>query len=34
MMAGRELMIGNGGADKPKDVAVPDTEPDESTVGG
>ncbi|MFN7178458.1 monovalent cation:proton antiporter-2 (CPA2) family protein [Hyphomonas sp.] len=34
MMAGRELMIGNGGSEKPKDVAGPDTTPDESAVGG
>jgi monovalent cation:proton antiporter-2 (CPA2) family protein len=34
MMAGRELMIGNGGADKPKDVDPPEIKPDESTVGG
>ncbi len=34
MLAGRELMIGNGGSEKPKDVAGPDTTPDESPVGG
>ena len=34
MLAGRELMIGNGGSEKPKDVAGPDTTPDESSVGG
>jgi Kef-type K+ transport system membrane component KefB/voltage-gated potassium channel Kch len=34
MYAGRELMIGNGGADKPKDVDPPEIKPDESTVGG
>ncbi|MDP1555906.1 MAG: monovalent cation:proton antiporter-2 (CPA2) family protein [Hyphomonas sp.] len=34
MHAGRELMIGNGGSEKPKDVAGPDTAPDESSVGG
>jgi len=34
MHAGRELMIGNGGSEKPKDVAGPDTTPDESSVGG
>lgn len=34
MMAGRELMIGNGGAEKPKDVDPPEIKPDESTVGG
>jgi monovalent cation:proton antiporter-2 (CPA2) family protein len=34
MLAGRELMIGNGGSEKPKDVAGPDTAPDESSVGG
>jgi len=34
MLAGRELMIGNGGSEKPKDVAGPDTAPDESPVGG
>lgn len=34
MQAGRELMIGNGGSETPKDVAGPDTTPDESAVGG
>ncbi|MBA3070508.1 MAG: potassium transporter [Hyphomonas sp.] len=34
MMAGRELMIGNGGAEKPKDVDPPELKPDESTIGG
>lgn len=34
MHAGRELMIGNDGSEKPKDVAGPDTTPDESAVGG
>ncbi len=34
MLAGRELMIGNGGSEKPKDVPGPDTAPDESPVGG
>jgi monovalent cation:proton antiporter-2 (CPA2) family protein len=34
MLAGRELMIGNGGSEKPKDVAGPDTAPGESPVGG
>ncbi|MFN7163551.1 MAG: monovalent cation:proton antiporter-2 (CPA2) family protein [Hyphomonas sp.] len=34
MHAGRELMIGNGGSEKPKEVAGPDTKPDESQVGG
>lgn len=34
MLAGRELMFGNGGAEKPKDTPGPDTSPDESAVGG
>jgi len=34
MHAGRELMIGNGGSEKPKEVNAPDTAPDESSVGG
>jgi monovalent cation:proton antiporter-2 (CPA2) family protein len=34
MYAGRELMVGNGGADKPKDVDAPEIKPDESTIGG
>ena len=34
MLAGRELMIGNGGSEKPKDVAGPYTTRDESSVGG
>jgi hypothetical protein len=34
MLAGRELMIGKGGSEKPKDVAGPDTAPGESPVGG
>jgi voltage-gated potassium channel Kch len=34
MYAGRELMFGNGGAEKPTNVDGPDTTPDESTVGG
>jgi hypothetical protein len=34
MLAGRELMIGKGGSEKPKDVGGPDTAPGESPVGG
>jgi hypothetical protein len=34
MLAGRELMIGNGGSETPKDVTGPDTTPDKSSVGG
>lgn len=34
MLAGRELMIGNGGSETPKDLTGPDTTPDESPVGG
>jgi len=34
MFAGRELMLGNGGSDKPNAAAAPDTPPDESQVGG
>ncbi|MBK8197911.1 MAG: cation:proton antiporter [Acidobacteria bacterium] len=35
MLAGRELMIGNGGAERPnEDAALPATDADESTVGG
>lgn len=34
MYAGRELMVGNGGADRPKDVDAPEIKPDESTIGG
>jgi len=34
MYAGRELMIGNGGSEAPKDVAAPNPDADESTVGG
>jgi hypothetical protein len=34
MLAGRELMIGNGGSETPKDLPGPDTTPDESPVGG
>lgn len=34
MLAGRELMFGNGGAEKPKDTPGPDISPDESAVGG
>ncbi|MBI1399870.1 monovalent cation:proton antiporter-2 (CPA2) family protein [Hyphomonas sp.] len=32
--AGRELMVGNGGTDQPKDVDAPEIKPDESTIGG
>lgn len=34
MFAGRELMMGNGGSEKPKGVAAPEATPDESSVGG
>jgi hypothetical protein len=34
MLAGRELMIGNGGSETPKDLTGPGTKPDESSVGG
>lgn len=34
MGAGRELMVGNGGAETPSAVTGPDTTPDESAVGG
>jgi hypothetical protein len=34
MLAGRELMFGNGGSEKPKDVAGPDTSPGKSPFGG
>lgn len=34
MFAGRELMIGSGGAEKPKDVAGPNSAPGQTPVGG
>lgn len=34
MLAGRELMIGNGASETPKDLTGPDTTPDETPVGG